>query len=454
MHTKFFDSEDGSISVTGVLWTLTFLAAGGLAIDASMAYMAKNRLSATADAAALAGATELPNADRARTVALEYIEKNMPAAVYGTLVSALDVQTGSWDSVDRTFVPSADVPNAIRVLAHHSSQEEYGSAIDLLVLNLFGSEDWNMSTQSISVRSEACVSKAALLGGLTDYLFFFENAGIDGNWQGATKGFVGDVAVNGIVANERTSGGVPYHGTIFTNDADIGAWQDIVEQNPSTASSVTQEEIRISKLQDDLLHAFREINAMTVTTGFEDMSSKDLDGLDTQNGVAETIVINVTSDLSNNTPINVTGDAGDLFVMRWDANPATPEYDGQVKFSGGGGINPLGDLKPGNFIHVAGDINASGGGSNPSGLEPYLADLPKEASGGGFFTGYWLTTGKPDKLESSSLSNGIFVGGWYTIATKFSMTSGTSGVHVSPAKVDLLAGCTETETIAGSILVQ
>jgi len=62
-------------------------------------------------------------------------------------------------------------------------------------------------------------------------------------------------------------------------------------------------------------------------------------------------------------------------------------------------------------------------------------------TGGGFFTGYWLTTGSPTTLDptsglytgdTASLSNAIFVGGWYTCTTKFSMTSGTSGVYVAP----------------------
>ncbi len=51
-------------------------------------------------------------------------------------------------------------------------------------------------------------------------------------------------------------------------------------------------------------------------------------------------------------------------------------------------------------------------------------------SGGGFFVGYWLTTGK-DNGETSSFSNAIFVGGWYTTTIKFSMRSGTSGVYIS-----------------------
>ena len=141
-------------------------------------------------------------------------------------------------------------------------------------------------------------------------------------------------------------------------------------------------------------------------------------------------------------------------MIRWDEQPSIAGYQGQVKFSGGGGINPLGGLGPGNFVNTAGDLNASGGGSNPSGLQQYLNELPNEANGGGFFTGYWLTTGKPGTLESSSLSNGIFVGGWYTIASKFSMTSGTSGVYAAPASVGLLSGCAPSQTTVGALVVE
>jgi uncharacterized repeat protein (TIGR01451 family) len=110
-----------------------------------------------------------------------------------------------------------------------------------------------------------------------------------------------------------------------------------------------------------------------------------------------------------------------------------------VKFQSGGAINPLGGLTAGNFISVAGDINASGGGSNPSGLPQGPVDESgnlinggSNFSGGGFFTGYWLTTGDPSSGDTASLSNAIFTGGWYTLSDKFSLTSGTSGVHVCP----------------------
>ncbi|NEX62981.1 SdrD B-like domain-containing protein [Noviherbaspirillum galbum] len=294
------------------------------------------------------------------------------------------------------------------------------------------------------------------LGALTEYLFYFGNGSTDANWQGATKGFVGDVAVNGILASERTSGGVPYAGTIFTNDATLGAWQGIVNQNAGQASAQYNQTSLISGLQGDLVNALHQINGLGATPtstfngtayNFSSISSTALNGLNTQDGVNETIVINVTSDLQVSKLINITGDAGDVFILRWDtdANPANG-YQGQVKFQSGGGINPLGGLTAGSFINAAGDINASGGGSTPSGLSGALSQIKaidggQAVAGGGFFTGYWLTTGAPTTYDASTglwvgatapLSNGIFVGGWYSLATKFSMTSGTSGVHVCP----------------------
>jgi hypothetical protein len=291
--------------------------------------------------------------------------------------------------------------------------------------------------------SEAAVLGGVDLGGLTDHLFVFTDGGTDANWQGASKGFIGDVAVNGIMANERTSGTVPYAGTIYTNGATLGPWQNIVNANSGQAFGSTGQSSRLTGLQADLTSAFSQINALSPSSGFASVASTALNGLNTQNGISETFVINVTSGLTISSKINITGDPDDVFILRWDtdANAATG-YQGQVKFQSGGAIVPLGGMTAGNFVHVAGDINASGGGSNPAPPYPQgpryndgtgpLITGGSDFSGGGFFTGYWLTTGDPVKRETQSLSNAIFVGGWYTSTTKFSMTSGTSGVYVTP----------------------
>ena len=287
------------------------------------------------------------------------------------------------------------------------------------------------------------------LGNLTKYLFVFGNGSVDANWQGASKGFAGDMVIDGIQATERSSGTVPFAGSIYTNDSTLGAWQGIVNQSFAQSTGVTGQTALVSGLESDLTYAFKQINGLTATAGYTSVAATALNGLNTLDGINQTYVINVTSGFQIASQIRITGDAGDVFVLRWDTDAnAANGYQGQVKFQSGGAIVPLGGLTAANFVHVAGDINASGGGSTPAELPqgPRLNDGSgalvsgaQDFSGGGFFTGYWLTTGAPTTLDPTSgmyigntapLSNAIFVGGWYSLTNKFSMTSGTSGVHV------------------------
>ena len=290
------------------------------------------------------------------------------------------------------------------------------------------------------------------LGNLTNYLFVFTNSYDDANLQAATKGFLGDIAVDGIQASERTSGTSAYSGTIYTNGSTQDAWQNFLDDNPSQSTGFTGESTRIAGLETDLVSALQQINALTATPGYTSVSSTSLDGLNTQNGTAETFVINITTNLTFTSKINITGDAEDIYILRWDDDGNISNgYQGQVKISGGGAIVPNGDLIPTNFINVAGDINSSGGGAPPlapypqgprynNGLGPLITGGTNFTSGG-FFTGYWLTTGKPDNFDVSSglyygnsvpQSNGTFVGGWFTITDKFSITGGTLECILAP----------------------
>ncbi|HYV91802.1 MAG TPA: T9SS type A sorting domain-containing protein [Chitinophagales bacterium] len=289
------------------------------------------------------------------------------------------------------------------------------------------------------------------LGNLPNYFLVFSDAHGDANWQGTSNGYRGNVAIDGIQAHEITAGTVPYAGAIYSNDATLSAWQQIIDNNTGQAIRSLNRTTLISDLTTDLENAFTQINALTVTTGYSGVSSTSLNGLNTQNGIAETYVINVTSGFAVSSKINITGDANDGFILRWDNDANFSNgYNGVVKFQSGGAIVPLGGLLPSNFIHVAGNINSSGGGSNPASPYPQgprynngkgnLISGGADWNGGGFFTGYWLTTGAPTNNpggeqpygDTHVLSNAIFVGGWYSKTTKFSMTTGTSGVYVSP----------------------
>jgi len=296
---------------------------------------------------------------------------------------------------------------------------------------------------------------------MTNDLFFFADGRTDANWQSASPGFVGDVTVNGLMAKLRTSGTFAYAGTISTNAATLAAWQKIVDANPGQAFAAYNKTALVTARNNELNNAFTYIDGLPVTAGFDGVSAQSLNGLNTQNGINQVIVINVTSGFQVTKQINITGDAGDVFILRWDTDKNFANgYQGQVKFQSGGAIVPKGGLTPGNFISVAGDINSSGGGKTPPPPYPQgprlgdngtgaLISGAKDFSGGGFFTGYWLTTGSPTNPadathvlpygDTASQSNGIFVGGWYTFTTKFSMTSGTSGVHVCPNPTALRA---------------
>ena len=281
------------------------------------------------------------------------------------------------------------------------------------------------------------------LGSLTNYLFVFTDGNDEAKWQSSSKGYVGNVAIDGIQANETTSGSFAYAGTIYSNSSSLSNWQDIIDNNTGQAFSSLNQTSRLTGLESDFNNALTQIKALSATTGYSSRSSSSLNGLNTQNNIAETFVINVTSEFDISSKINITGDANDIFILRWDDDANFNNgFDGTVKFQSGGAIVPLGALKASNFIHVAGDINASGGGSNPASPYPQgprtnngtgaLISGGSDFSGGGFFTGYWLTTGKPSDRKTSDLSNAIFVGGWYSSSIKLKMTSGTSGVYVAP----------------------
>lgn len=92
--------------------------------------------------------------------------------------------------------------------------------------------------------------------------------------------------MDGVEASERTSGGVPYAGTIFTNDTTLSAWQGIVNQDGQAFGS-TGNIALISQLEGDLNNAFLQINALPATLGYASVSSTSLDGIDTTNGVTD-----------------------------------------------------------------------------------------------------------------------------------------------------------------------
>ena len=182
------------------------------------------------------------------------------------------------------------------------------------------------------------------LGSLPNYLFFFADGSGKANWQSASKGYYGDVAINGVLASESTSGTFGYGGTIYTNDSTLDAWQGIVDSNSGQAFAQISKTDLITQLQADFDAAWADLNARSVThaiSNLDDLAGTSLaalGGFNFQNGVAETIVVDITSGFSSSANHPIYGDAGDMFVIRWDKAGG---YSAEVKLSGGGGIVPV-----------------------------------------------------------------------------------------------------------------
>ena len=112
----------------------------------------------------------------------------------------------------------------------------------------------NTGTVNCSVTVQLPCSPGVIGGidlrGIVDtYLFFFTDGRTDANWQGASKGFVGDVLVDGVVANERTSRRRSVRGHDLHQRYDASRWADHCEPNAGQALGSTRQSERVSRMR-------------------------------------------------------------------------------------------------------------------------------------------------------------------------------------------------------------
>jgi Flp pilus assembly protein TadG len=94
----FSRDERGSVIIMLTVYLPVIVGLITLAADMSYVLWSRNMLQATAEAAALAGASQLPNGKAAALAAAkEYAAKNMPASRYGAVLKDADVAYGIWN---------------------------------------------------------------------------------------------------------------------------------------------------------------------------------------------------------------------------------------------------------------------------------------------------------------------------------------------------------------------
>ena len=107
----------GTVGAWVALMLVMLLGVTALTIDMGFLWVLRNRLQSTADASALAGASQLtktPDSALVKTEAVAYAQKNMPPGGHGTVLADADVVLGHWHGKDhhapgdpdlRTFIP-------------------------------------------------------------------------------------------------------------------------------------------------------------------------------------------------------------------------------------------------------------------------------------------------------------------------------------------------------------
>ncbi len=130
------------------------LGIAALAIDAGYLYVMRNRLQATADAAALAGAGQWPDLPgNVEPAALEYAGKNMPIPEHGTVLLPPDVVQGNWETDPRRiFTAGGNPTNAVQVTTRKAVAN--GNPVDLFFASVMGFNQTDVSATAIAVMSQ------------------------------------------------------------------------------------------------------------------------------------------------------------------------------------------------------------------------------------------------------------------------------------------------------------
>lgn len=148
----FGSAEDGGMTAGGLIFTVIFLAVGGLAVDVSNAINQRTQLQLTADSTAHAALyvrnfTLTSSPEDAKAEALALGEENMPVQFYGQVLSANDIEFGVWNAATRQFSVDDDSRTAVRVLTHRD--EAGDNEITTYLLKFAGFDSWDVRTSSV-----------------------------------------------------------------------------------------------------------------------------------------------------------------------------------------------------------------------------------------------------------------------------------------------------------------
>ena len=135
-----------------------------LTVDVGYLFNVRADLQKSADAAAHAGATLLPDEQAARDAAHQFAVTNFPGS--GTVLADTDLQLGNWDSELGVFTANGQPRNAIRVTTRRSAAN--GNPVDLFFASMFGIHQTDVSASATAMvefpNNPACFDRGIVAG--------------------------------------------------------------------------------------------------------------------------------------------------------------------------------------------------------------------------------------------------------------------------------------------------
>ena len=158
--------ESGAIAVMAGGALIMLLLVLGIVIDFGFAFNMRNQLQRAADAAALAGASQLGNDTNVFDKANEFADFNMPAAAHGDELADADIEIGNWNTATRVFTAAGTPENAVRVVTRRTAAN--GNPVPSFIGGLAGQFGYNLTTAAIAVNagpSENCLGNGFIAMG-------------------------------------------------------------------------------------------------------------------------------------------------------------------------------------------------------------------------------------------------------------------------------------------------
>lgn len=170
----------GAVGAWVAVMLVMLLGVAALTLDMGFLWVLRDRLQSTADASALAGAsqlTETPDPALVKAEAVAYAQKNMSTGAHGTVLADADVVLGHWEGATRTFTtnatgtaaPAGETTNAVQVTTRRA--EANGNPASLFLASVLGIQTANVVTKAIAewYGEDNCLQEGVIAGGVLHF---------------------------------------------------------------------------------------------------------------------------------------------------------------------------------------------------------------------------------------------------------------------------------------------